>query len=391
MNNLESFSLSTNLPISRPFLQRDYFPLPFDLSKVILILNTFEDVRKQSRVYDFFQDVIDFGSRDLAKYGYKFFQPITGKEPILKCSNSTFPLTPNQIAYLIDNCALVVGNDNLYSHVANEAGVKNIALFGPSSSLSHAPKFHPANFSAIRETKTAPSYRSVEHPKTINEIKTETILNQIYLSLGLPIKTNIKSIYTGENYPTNIIQIIPDCLINSENFKNNSVTIRMDYLHNEEILFAMLESRKCNIICNKEISVENLKFFKENILQLTFKIKKDINIDYIKQLIKTGVKTTFVSEENDADISITRMKMLDYSLVDKLNKQDILKEIAQEVRDNTYYKTNNFILSDGKIYTTHEKYLKNQPIKAFSQNIEKFDVSDLSLWENIDFIKIFDI
>jgi hypothetical protein len=391
MNTLQSFSLSTNLPISSPYLQRDYFPITLDLSKVILILNTFEDPNKQARIYDFFQDVIDFGYQELAKHGYSFFQPLTGKEIRLNCDNSIFNLTPNQIAYLIDNCALVIGNDNVYSYVANNANIKNITLFGPSSPCAHSPQFSLSKSISIRECEGNPSYRSIEIPKSINENKVETVLNNIYSLLEIECKSNILSIFSGQNYPLNVIQYIPDCIINPENFKNSLVTIRMDYYHNEDTLFKILESRKCNIICDKQIDTNKLKYFKENILQITYNINKNVDINYIKKLIKTGIRICFISEESGDDLVETRIKMFDYSLVENLLKQKIKTEISQKCSSKTFYRTNNFILSDGKIYTSHKKYLNKQSIPSFAQNTEKFDVNDHSIWENLDFIKIFDL
>lgn len=390
MNNLEAFSLSSNLSISSPYLQRDYFPIDIDLSKAILILNTFEDPRKQSRVYDYFQDVIDFSYQELATHGYFFFQPLTGKENVLRCRNSNFNLTPNQIAYLIDNCALVIGNDNLYSHVANESGIKNIAVFGPSSTISHSPKFNNG-FIAIRECKTNPSYRSVEFPKSVNENKPEIIINAIYSSLEIKKSAPLTSLYFGENYPTSVIQIVPDSIINPENFKNNDVLIRMDYLFNEEILSKTLENRKCNIISTGEINLDLLKRNKGNINIFIYEINLNVDISYIKNLIKTGVKVKFISKEDGDKLSKLRMKMFDFGLVEKDIISSIPKDVLRFIGGNTYYRSNNFILSDGKIYSTHTNYLKNKPIQSFTQNIMKLDVLDPSFNEILPFASIFNL
>jgi hypothetical protein len=391
MNNLESFSLSTNLPIGQPYIQRDYFPLEIDVSNAVLILNTFEDPRKQSRIYDYFQDVIDFGSQELAKRGYFFFQPLTGKETVLRCQNSVFNLTPNQIAYLVDNCALVLGNDNIYSHISNESGKKCITLFGPSSPVSHAPKFNPQLFTAIRESKSSPSYRSLESPKSINEIKTETVLNKIYEKLELNSSSNLDSIYFGAEYPTSVIEIIPDSIVNPENFADKPTTIRMDYLHNEEILFATLQNRKCNIICKGKVNLDKLKFFKKNIVAFNYQINKNVDISYVKDLIKTGVRIIFTSEETGEDLSETRMKMFDYQLVEQYIPQGVDADILAKTDKTTHYRTNHFILSEGKIYPTYQSYLKKENIPSFSQNIVRFNAYDKSFWEILPFVRLFNL
>lgn len=391
MNNLESFSLSTNLPIGQPYIQRDYFPLEIDISKAVLILNTFEDPRKQSRIYDYFQDVIDFGSQELAKSGYFFFQPLTGKETVLHCQNSVFNLTPNQVAYLIDNCALVVGNDNMYSHVANESGKNCITLFGPSSPTAHSPKFNPAFFTAIRESKSSPSYRSIESPKSINEIKTETILNKIYEKLELNSSSNLDSIYFGSEYPVSVIEIVPDSIVNPENFADKPTTIRMDYWHNEEILFAILQNRKCNIICEDKVNLDKLKLFKKNIIAFNYKIDKYVDISYVKNLIKTGVRVIFTSEEIGVDLATTRMKMLDYQLVEQYIPQGVDENILFKTNKTTHYRTNHFILSKGKIYTTYQSFVNGENIPSFGQNIVKFNSDDKTLWEILPFIRLFNL
>jgi hypothetical protein len=391
MNTLESFSLSTNLAPAAPHLQRDYFPLDIDLSRAVLILNTFEDQRKTARVYDYFQDVIDFSANELAKHGYFFFQPLTGREPVLRCANSTFNLTPNQVAYLIDGCAAVISNDGVYSHVANEAGVKCLTLFGSSSPSAHTPKFNPDVFTSIRESNNAPSYRSNESPKQVNENKIETVIKSLFSLLSLKCQSPLKTVYMGQHYGLKFLEVIPDCVLSPDNFKSDLVTFRMDYLHDENALFANLQYRKCNVIVKNPLDLDKLKAFKTNIVNFNYEIDKNVDLGYVKKLIKTGVKITFFSDEKDADLSLTRMKMLDVGIVESLEKPGVVPEVLAKITEDTHYRSNKFTLSDGKIYSSYSAYLNKTPIPSFNQNIVKFDKDNPLLWEDLRFCYLFDL
>lgn len=391
MNSLQSFSLSLNLPIGTPELQRDYFPLDIDLSKAIIILNTFEDAKKQSRVYDYIQDVIDFSSNELAQNGYFFFQPLTGKEINYRCKNSIYNLTPNQIAHLIDNCALVLCSDSMYSHVANEAGKKTICLFGPSSVVGHSPKFNPELFFPIRESDSPPSYRSVESSKSVNKNKVESIIGKIYSVLALSNKSTVKTIHIGNNYPVNFIELVPDSVINPENFKDKILTVRMDYLFNEDILAEILSSRRCNIISEKPINLDLIKKYKTSIINFNLAISCDTDIKYVKDLLKIGIKTIFFSYEDKVNLQKTRMKFFDLTLVESFEKPSRVKSVEEKISENTVFRTNNFLLSDGKIFTSFGKWKKGESIPSFGQNICKFDIDDESIWETLEFCFIFDL
>lgn len=386
MNNLESFSLCTNLAISAPQIQQDYFPFDFDFSKSILILNTFEDPQKDSRVYDYFQDVIDFSKENLALVGYEYFQPLTGKETKLNCKNSGHVLTVNQISYLIEQCALVITNDGLYPHLANSMGVPCVTLYGPSMPENRAPKFNRSLITNIRKTNKVASYISKESPKTINEIKPENVIREVYSSLGLLFKCDLTTVYSGRHYPMLAIEALPDAVINPSNFQDKVITFRLDYLFNESGLFENLKYRKCNVVTDKEINLDAVKHFKENIPYFNLEVNEETSLDYCRDLIKTGVKTLFFTRLNGEKLSRLRMKFFDLGIVEEVVVPD-----QPKLKDGVEYKykTNKILLSDGLVYTSFGQYLKKNPVPSLSGSVSVFDREDKYLAENIEFLTVF--
>ena len=85
----ESFALQVGVPLNSPEIQENFFPLDHPLNKVILINNFAGDVRVNngqafaafpSKIYDYFDEVVQMVEPVLSEMGYKFYQiGTTGK------------------------------------------------------------------------------------------------------------------------------------------------------------------------------------------------------------------------------------------------------------------------------------------------------------------------
>jgi ADP-heptose:LPS heptosyltransferase len=129
MHLLETYALATGSKIKKPFINKKFFPVPFE--KYITIQNS---SGMQGKCYDYFQDVVDFIHEDLEKIGYKIIQIGSKDDRALK---HVFHLQGqtniNQTAFILENSKLHVGNDSFAIHMCSAFGVPLIGLYSVSS------------------------------------------------------------------------------------------------------------------------------------------------------------------------------------------------------------------------------------------------------------------
>lgn len=406
MSDLAStYALQIGVPLSKPTIQKAFFPLDHPLDKVVL-LHGFGGAIMQdqggrlvpsfpAKVYDHFSEVVALIKPALDAAGYKIFQIGAPGEPLIKgCQHIVGQTTMHQCAYLVENAALLIGNDSMWAHQRGAFGGSLVAVYGPTSSWVHGPHWKHEEKTILIDSHRfgkKPSYQSQESPKTINTIPPEQVANGALKLLGLP-QVSRESIFVGAAYNQSIVELVPDSVVAPQIQIPGQLIVRMDYVHNEKILAQNLQLRPCNIIINREVDLSILGQLRQNVAAIRLEVDH-ISPSWIKELKKLGIKTMFSCvERNPEKVAAMRLEYFDACFFDQFVpptledfKRDTVKYLNKPLDeslklDTLFFKSNKFLLSDSKVFLSkaHWKAGKNTP--TTSQNIGQV-IDDPVFWE----------
>lgn len=365
MHLLETYALATGSKIKKPFINKKFFPVPFE--KYITIQNS---SGMQGKCYDYFQDVIDFIHEDLEKIGYKIIQIGSKDDRALK---HVFHLQGqtniNQTAFILENSKLHVGNDSFAIHMCSAFGVPLVGLYSVSSPEIAGPFWKNKNQVCLTPQNWKPSFNPNENPKKINEIKIESIINNIKSLLNITINKNIETVYIGPKYQHAILEIVPEQVLHPETFKNNLLNIRCDLLNRDfeekdyNGIIQNLNIRECCIVTDKPFVVEHFMRFKDRLKMIIYDVTKNIDINFIEKLTFLGLNNSCIfkiNESSQEELNKRKEKLIDFP--------QIIEEIKMPEYDNInfskdlVYKTNKLFIANNKLYFGVHGYLNDKPI-----------------------------
>ena len=397
---LETYSLQTGAKISKPFIIKNFYPVP---EKYITIHNSSGMGAKN---YDHFQDVIDIIFEDLDRLNIKIIQ-IGGKEDIAldKCTHLQGATTYHQTAYIIQNSLLHIGNDSFPVHLASASNTPLISLYSVTTPEIAGPYFNKENAHCLSPEygENKPSFNPNEIPKTVNTIKIEKIIEKIYQILKIENSKKIETLYIGNKYCQKIIDFIPDTLVSQNLINVAQINMRVDLLTrdvDENIIFRNLQLGKFQLYLNnkkKIIDINALNILKENINSVIFDVSDEpTDLSYIISLIKAGIRPIiYYRNDNLNYFNNLKIDLLDFNLQfikQETDKKDanILENISKNITDNIFLKSNRAILSNGKVYLS-EAHL-NQNESSFSKICELKNIKNLqSLEKDIECLMIYKI
>lgn len=388
MHLIETYALNCGLKIDKPYIYEKYCPIPFDN------YISFQPCSKyDAKSYDFWQEVINQIYPKLAEKNIHIIQ-IGGKDekPIDNCYHLQGKTTINQAAYIIKRGLLHFGADSFGVHIASSYDKPIVALYSNSRPENAGPYFSQNNniiLLEIDKKNRKPSYSAQENPKTINEIDPIKIANSILKLLNLE-KININTVYLGKDYTRKLIESIPNSVIaDISKLGINSLIMRMDHDHNEEVLEEQLKRNNCSILTKKPININILKKYKSNIAQIIYQIDKDQNISFVKDLKKTGMPFIVTTHENEDFINSIKIEYMDHSQINKLIKdtKESIKELKNKDINNLYYKSNKFTISEGKIYDSRAAEIQKIPYE--NKPIKVIDTPEF--WEESKYFYIFEL
>ena len=370
MNLLERYSLSTGFKINKLSPSEDFYPVP---SKYITIQTS---SGMESKNYDYYLDVLEVIAPKLKEMGYEILHIGRDCKEYPYCINLINKLNINQTFYVLRNSKLHIGNDSFAVHHAGLHDTPIVALYGPTTPVNHGPHFGKSAklIESHRDGKN-PSFAPQESPKTINYIKPEEVINSVFDQLGIdPIK--VETILIGSSYGNQVIEVIPNVVVNPESLQGKTPVMRCDYEYDEKMLCENLSIYKYSIITDKETPLNLYQQFKNNIQDISFKVDMNCDLGYIKKLRKIGIQTRLWSDDKE-NINDIRFRLLDIDTVHMYK----YKEYDIEIPKGAKYKSYKYLLSDGKIYMSKEDWKNNRPLKSPQENI--LEIGEKSL----DFIK----
>lgn len=381
MKLIELYSLSSSLKIGEIDVFEKFYPLDFQNYFTIQAGSG-----QTSKNYDYWNNVIELIYPFLKQNNIELLQ-IGNKEDIsLKyCKNLCGQTDINQTFYILNRSLLHIGNDSFAAHVVGSKKLPLVACYGTTTIREHGPYWNNKDHTILIESHrngNIPSF-GMEQFKTINLIKPEEIVSAIFKLLNIDYKSPVDTFFIGNNYNPFIIEWIPNGIIDPKFMSNIPITVRQDLFFNEDnMLVAGINGRKLNIVTNKPIKVEILNKIKSNIVGINYEISYNDDINYIKQLKAVGIQTRMFTKEKDLQkISDLRLKFFDICLIDRMEdktKQNFIDDAAKYLnkdldKDQKFpimkYRSNKFIISDGKIFTSKAAWKANISVKNFEENI----------------------
>ena len=379
MHKVESFALSSGSKISEPFINQLYFPLVEE--KYICISRS---AKFPSEKYDFFDDVAFHINPYLEKNNIKLIQIGSANDhPIYYTKNYNF-LNINQVAYIIKNSLMYVGNLNIYSNIASMFNKKIVCASKISYIDSIKPYWSEGSDCKILQSKRKnfkPVLAPEESPKTINEVYPEVIAKSILDSLKIKNNLNkIKTTFIGGGYSSKAIELIPNFIPDASLPLEGVLNVRADKYFDINNVIRIAQSKKINIVTDQVIDINLLKPVKENIESISFYINSETNPKEVEYLSRLGKPVNLLAK-NIKNIEDIRVKFLDYDIneVKELSKKD---SKIKKITSNTKFLSRKTVLSEGQVY--------NGTLSASQQKNNVLVKDDKEFWEDLEFMRIYE-
>ena len=379
MHKVESFALSSGSKISEPFINELYFPLVEE--KYICISRS---AKFPSESYDFFDDVTFHINSYLEENGIKLIQiGSLSDQPIYYTKNYNF-LNINQVAYVIKNSLMYVGNLNIYSNIASMFNKKIVCPSKIDYIDSVKPYWSKPSDCKVIQSKRKnfkPVFAPQEAPKTINDVYPEVIAKTILDSLKIKNNLNkLKTIHIGQSYSSKAVEIIPN-FVPDENLPIDGIlNVRVDRHFDINNLIRIAQTKKVNIVTDQVIDINLLKPIKENIESISFYINEETNPKEVEYLSQLGKPINLLAK-NLKNLKDIRVKFLDYDITDvkEFSKQD---SQVKKITSSTKFLSRKTVLSDGQVYNgglSESQKQNNTTVK-----------DDKNFWEDLDFVRIYE-
>ena len=386
MHLIEQYALATGARIDKPFIETNFFPLPFD--KYIVVENGYKAL--PSRIYGMWNDIILHIRPYLHKENIHIVQ-VGNKDSSLIAG--AFDLrgrsSIKQQAYLLKNSLLHCSSNDFLLDIASHFNVPVVGMYGNTYADIAKPFWGDKSKHVILESHrngNKPSFLADENPRTINLINPEQVSNAILKLLKIKSKENFETKFIGDLYIAHVVEAVPD-FVPPESFNPSMIiNLRMDYKFDLQNMINWGSNKKLNIFTNKVIDLNYLNAIKQNIVCIQQEICSDLNTKYLQVLNKLKINCELFTKNENA-LGRLRMKYFDYNVT--LKKEKTFNDISQndfEISDNLYYKSNKLLLSKNKKYLTFYDYLNGRDYNGKDLNV----VDDPKFWQDQEHIRIYE-
>jgi hypothetical protein len=380
MNVLEKYASNCGVKIREPFVGTSYFPLT---GRDYIIIDNRSIYGPNT--YDLFEDVLSYIKPVLDKYNIDIYSFANNEKLTLERTAPFIGLFKKQEAFLIKNSKLVIGCDNITNYQSAGLDVPSIGLYACYPSLCTAPLWGNSHSSLdSNRCGNLPAYGVKESPKTINFIEPEKIANLIFKKLNLEDKVNHETFYMGDHYSTRVVEVIPDFTPPAGFMEGRALNLRMDYNHDENLAMRWLQNRKINLLVDKPVNINLLKYFKTSIVQLTININDSFDEKYFLDSQAAGVPVQIFCEDPDR-IEEYRFKYFDFEVNESIfKKRSDLEEKEDLLNEKTSFLTGKILLSKGKKYSCLQA--KNEKRELTNKPELVYDIPEF--WKELDHYRL---
>jgi len=383
MHLVEQYALACGVKIDKPFVETNYFPLPF---KDYIIIHPSSGMKAKD--YDHYKDVIELIYPYLKKAGIEIVQIGTDKDPTLPNSYVVNQKTSlGQSFYLIKNCMLLLGNDSFSSHVAGGFNKKVVSLYSNLYKECCQPYWGDTDKQTLIQAPRKglkPSFSAEEQNKVVNNIFPEEVARAVLNLLSLDHSLeSYQTLHVGSLYQSSAVEVIPDFFNPNLFKKDQGINIRLDYHFDPSTAGKWAFAHKAHIILDKPLDPKHLRPFRENLLKITLELGEGMDAEYIMLLKSLGCEIALCSRDKD-NLPELRLEFIDWG-VEELSypaKKDL--DISDKLCDNTHYKSSKIIFSNDKRYSSKAAWTSNQEHLPREAIIDHPD-----FWEETDYFRIY--
>jgi len=383
MNLTEKMALDCGVKISQPYLDRYFLPIRNDN---YIIIDT--RCKNATGEYDYFNDVLELVKPYLKEADIDIFQIATDKNVKLACDKCFITINKKQENYLISKARLLISNENYSLHIASVFNIKSIGLYSLFNPNNTRPVWNK-NSQIILESHrdgNLPSYgRLNESPKTINFISPYVIAKNILDSLGIANDLErFELVHLGKSFNQKIVEIVPDFISDANFMKDRSINLRLDYVKNlnSSVFDYWVSNRKVNIITNKDININMVAPYRNNILLMTVMLSENISEKFLKHCKTIGLKLKIFCDDKDK-LEEYRFKFLNWDIHQDFENEGTLNKLTN-LSENSKFISSKILISKGKQFSCKANYFANKHLdnreesvilsKEFEQEIEFFKI-----------------
>lgn len=384
MHLLKAMSSSVGVDPTTPFLKQEYYPL--EVKKYV----TFQPHSKyESKNYPFWADVLKMVGNQLNTMGIAVVQ-LGGEgefvhEGVCNLSGKT---TVNQAAYVIQNGIMHFGADSWMAHFAGFIKKPVLALYGNNYIRNVKPYWHEDFIGLDGFKDDKPCFSEIDPDKSIHNITPDEIAMNICSLLKIKFEFPFKTFWTGKNHAEKRIDIVPNQVLKPETFKVAGYIIRMDLLHNEDILFKQLQECPCIIVTKKPIDTR-VANFKKHIQEFAYDISCAEDAEYIEFLHKMGFNYYLTSELPDEELDKIKIHFMDFKPIIKIEKHKPAF-LELEKPEDLFFESKKVLLSNQKVFLCEAALKANRPVHNLHsiQQFEKQFINEI-LYKEINNLRFF--
>lgn len=399
MKLLERYATVCGCKIGRQWVLESFYPLP--ISRYITLHASSGMIAKN---YPYYDEVVKLLAHILNSQGIQILQ-LGDKDdpPIQGCVNLLGKTDYHQSCYLLKNSLLHISNDTWTAHRVGELNLPLVELFGPTAVSAHSPfSFNPEKTTFLESHRWGrnPSFASQEAPATISVIPPEVVANTVLQNLEIYHVFTHQTRFLGIMSKVLLLDLVPDTVPSPSFLPEVPLNVRMDVLHNEEILAQVLGTgRRINILTSKVIDLKLLSHYRAQILSYTHELAWERETDfptpdYVHTLKSTLPKNTFFTRELDerklADLRFRYFDITDVQIVRDPTREDYLGAVLmylnrKDVPENRVdlegelahngstlqFSTQRFVMSKGLIFLSYSHLKANQSITSLADNTGK--------------------
>ena len=367
MHILESYALQDNLKIDKPFIYEKFFPMAIE-GRYITIDTASDD---ESNKYSHWSMVLDFLTPYLKEKKITAVQ-LGGKEDeqIPGCYIAVGQTDPNQKAYVIKNSALHISANTLSLQIASSYNKKIISLFGNSFYEQFKPYWsNPDDVTLLKGNIKKPTFNGNEVPKTIDAIAPERVAQAILQNLGHPHSFAFNTLKVGSLYKNRRIESsLSNPIADIGALGVESLIVHLDYNYNLDNLIKQLEICPCSVITNKPIPEDIILRYKERIVEIVYFLEDDNDPSFVNFCISKGKQIGLLSRQPKESIDKYKINYLDIdkpiNIIPEIKFEDI-EEIKNTNKKKIFFKSNKFLIHEGKAYPNKMSVAVNQSISSF--------------------------
>ena len=367
MHVLESYALQDNLKIDKPSIYEKYFPMAVEGRYITLDVSSDDESNKYSHwdmVLDYMSPYLKEKNITVVQLGNKDDKQVAG------CYIAVGQTDNNQKAYVIKNSALHVTTNNLSLQLASSYDKKIVTLFSNSFYEQFKPYWSKSeDVTVLTANRSKPTFNGNEQPKTIDNIRPEKIAECILQNLGKPHSFAFKTLKVGSLYKSRRIESsLSNPISEIDKLGIETLIVRADYQFNLDNLIKQLEICPSSVITNKPIPEDIILRYKERIVEIVYFLEDDNDPSFVNFCISKGKQIGLLSRQPKESIDKYKINYLDIdkpiNIIPEIKFEDI-EEIKNTNKKKIFFKSNKFLIHEGKAYPNKMSVAVNQPISSF--------------------------